>query len=94
MLGLGQELPADAAADVYFLGNLDRVLAGYGARGYRALQLEAAIHGGRMYLAACALGLGATGLTFFDDDVTSFLSPHAAGKAVMFLVAVGTPRKR
>jgi hypothetical protein len=35
------------------------------------------------------IGLGATGLTFFDDDVTTFFSPHAAGKGVMFLVAVG-----
>jgi SagB-type dehydrogenase family enzyme len=93
-LGLGQELPADAAVNAYFLSSLDRVLARYGARGYRAAQLEAAIHGGRMYLAAYALGLGATGLTFFDDDVTSFFSPHAAGKAVMFLVALGKPRRQ
>jgi hypothetical protein len=93
-LGLGQELPADAAADVYYLASLDRVFDRLGARGYRAAQLEAAIHGGRMYLAAYAMGLSATGLTFFDDDVTSFFSPHAAGKAVMFLVAVGHGRKR
>ena len=52
-------------------------------------QLEAAIAGGRTYLAAYALGLGATGLTFFDDDVTAFFSPHAAGKSVMFHMAVG-----
>jgi hypothetical protein len=42
-----------------------------------------------LYLAAYALGLGATGLTFFDDDVTDFFSPHASGKSVMFLVAAG-----
>jgi hypothetical protein len=33
--------------------------------------------------------LEASGLTFFDDDVTSFFSPHAAAKSVMFLVALG-----
>ena len=69
------------------------VLARFGNRGYRAAQLEAAIRGGRLYLGAYALGLGATGLTFFDDDVTAFFSPHAAGKSVMFLMAVGRGRR-
>ena len=50
--------------------------------------------GGKLYLAAYALGLGATGLTFFDDDVTRFFSPHAAGKSVMFLDAIGHPARR
>ena len=44
-----------------------------------------------MYLAAYAQRFGATGLTFFDDEVTEFFSPHAAGKSVMFLVALGHP---
>jgi hypothetical protein len=35
-----------------------------------------------MYLAAYALGIGATGLTFFDDAVTEFFSPHAQEKSV------------
>jgi hypothetical protein len=42
-----------------------------------------------MYLAAYAQRFGASGLTFFDDEVTEFFSPHAAGKRVMFLVALG-----
>ena len=58
---------------------------------YRAAQLEGGITGGRMYLAAYAQGIRATGLTFFDDEVTEFFSPHAAGKSVMFLVALGYP---
>ena len=48
----------------------------------------------RSTLAAYALGCGATGLTFLDDDVTDFFSPDAAGKAVMFLIAVGRPARR
>jgi len=44
-----------------------------------------------MYLAAYAQRFGATGLTFFDDEVTEFFSPHATGKSVMFLVALGHP---
>ncbi len=93
-LGLGQALPAEAAACVFWLVDLKPVLARYGNRGYRAAELEAAIEGGKSYLAAYTLRLGATGLTFFDDDVTDFFSPHAAGKSVMFLMAFGHPERR
>jgi nitroreductase len=60
-----------------------------GNRGYRAAQLEAGIAAGRLYLAAYAQGLAATGLTFYDDAITDFFSPHAAGKSVLFLLALG-----
>jgi len=92
-LGLQQDLSGDAAADVFFLSNLNVVLDASGNRGYRAVQLEAGILGGRMYLAAYALRLGATGLTFFDDDVTGFFSPHAAAKSAIFLVALGKGKR-
>jgi len=88
-LGLQQDLPGDAAADVFFMAALDPIFETYGNRGYRAVNLEAGIVGGKMYLAAYAQRLGATGLTFFDDDVTQFFSPHAAGKSAIFLVALG-----
>ena len=55
-------------------------------------QLEAAIDGGKSYLAAYALGLGATGLTFFDDDVTASSRRTPPGESVMFLMAFGHPR--
>lgn len=93
-LGLEQALPADASVDVFFLADLPPILQRLGNRGYRAAQLEAGITGGKLYLAAYALGLGATGLTFYDDEVTAFFSPHAEGKSVMFLVALGRPAKR
>jgi len=93
-LGLEQELPADASADVFFLADLKRVLADLGNRGYRAVQLEAGILGGRLYLAAYAQRLGASGLTFYDDDVTRFFSPHAEGKSSIFLMALGRGKKR
>jgi len=93
-LGLDQELPADACVDIFFLADLKRILEGYGNRGYRAVQLEAGAIGGRMYLAAYAQCLGATGLTFFDDDVINFFSPHAKGKTAIFLLAIGKPLKR
>ncbi len=93
-LGLEQELPADACVDIFFLADLKSILEGYGNRGYRAVQLEAGAVGGRMYLAAYAQRLGATGLTFFDDDVINFFSPHAKGKSAIFLLAVGKSLKR
>jgi SagB-type dehydrogenase family enzyme len=92
-LGLEQQLPADACVDIFFLADLNRVLERYGNRGYRAVQLEAGAIGGRMYLATYAQRLGATGLTFFDDDVTNFFSPHAKGKSAVFLLAIGKPLK-
>ena len=88
-LGLEQQLPADAAVDIFFLADLRPILDRFGNRGYRAVQLEAGILGGKLYLAAYAQRLGATGLTFYDDDVTRFFSPHTEGKSAIFLVAVG-----
>jgi len=77
-LGLEQELPADASVNVYCLADLPRILERFGNRGYRATQLEAGIIGGKLYLSAYAQRLGATGLTFYDDDVTAFLSARRA----------------
>ncbi len=93
-LGLEQELPADASVDVFFLADLHKIVAAYGNRGYRATQLEAGILGGKLYLAAYAQKLGASGLTFYDDDVVNFFSPHAKGKSAIFLVALGRSAKK
>ncbi len=93
-LGLEQQIPADAAVDVFFLADLKKILERYGNRGYRATQLEAGILGGKLYLAAYAQRLGASGLTFYDDDVVSFFSPHAKGKSAIFLVALGRSAAR
>src|SRR5208282_2821328 len=93
-LGLEQQLPADAAVDIFFLADLRPIFDRLGNRGYRAVQLEAGILGGKLYLAAYAQRLGATGLTYYDDDVTRFFSPHAEGKSAIFLVAVGHSVKR
>ena len=88
-LGLEQAIPADASVDVFFLADLNLILERYGNRGYRMAQLEAGLIGGRLYLAAYGQKLGASGLTFFDDDVIEFFSPSAENKSVMFLVAIG-----
>lgn len=93
-LCLEQEIGGDSSATIFFLADLPRVLQRLGNRGYRAAQMEAGIIGGKLYLAAYALGRGATGLTFYDDEVTDFFSPHAQGKSAMFIMAVGVPGRR
>jgi len=93
-LGLGQALPADASVNIYFIADLNAALEFLGNRGYRASQMEASIMAGKIYLAAYAQRLGATGLTFYDDAVTQFFSPHAKDKSGMFLVAVGKRARR
>jgi len=84
-----QALGADASVVVFFMADLQSVLQRFGNRGYRIVQLEAGILGGKMYLCAGALGLGVSGLTFYDDDVTAFFTPHATGKSAIFVVALG-----
>jgi SagB-type dehydrogenase family enzyme len=91
-LALGQELGADAAVDLYAIADLDLVLRALGTRGYRAATLDGAVSGGRAYLAAYAQRLGATGLTFFDDDVARFFGLEPRRFGVMFLTAVGANR--
>ncbi|MDQ3938523.1 MAG: SagB/ThcOx family dehydrogenase [Chloroflexota bacterium] len=88
-LALWQELAARAAANVYFVADLQAVLERFGERGYRVAQLAGGICGGRLELAATDMGLAATGLTFFDDAVSEFFAPTARGRQVMYLAAVG-----
>ncbi|HWO74020.1 MAG TPA: nitroreductase family protein, partial [Dehalococcoidia bacterium] len=85
---LDQAAAGDAAVDFYFVADLDAVLDALGERGYRAAQLEGGVRGGLVYLQATALGLGATGLTFYDDEAAALLGLGEAG-AVLFLAAVG-----
>ena len=97
-LCLEQALGRDAAAVLFYMSPLDRVGGAFGERGYRFAELEAGVRGGRAYLAARAVGVGATGLTFYDREVTQFFSPHAARLDPLLVVAVGvparTPRRR
>jgi SagB-type dehydrogenase family enzyme len=90
-LCLEQPLPHDASAVIFLLSDLKRVISKLGQRGYRAVQLEAGLRGGRIYLAAYSIRLGATGLTFYDDEVVDFFSPHAKGKDAIFVLAIGKP---
>jgi hypothetical protein len=90
-LCLGQTLFSDASVVFFLMTDLHSVLRSLGNRGYKTSQFEAGIIAGKVYLAAYALGIGASGSTFFDDAVTEFFSPHAANKNTMLAVGVGAP---
>ncbi len=93
-LCLEQPLGADASVVAFFLSDLDSVLSSWGSRGYRAVNLAAGLLGGRLYLGAYGLGLGASGLTFYDDDVVRFFEPDAAGREAIFVTALGPAGRR
>ena len=91
-LALDQRLGADAAVCLYFLADVESIVDELGDRGYRVAQFEAAVTAGRLYLATYAhRNLGGTGLTFYDDVVTDFLSPRAEESTPMFLYTIGRP---
>jgi len=88
-LCLGQSLFSDASVVFFLMTNLASVLNVLGNRGYRATQFEAGVIAGKIYLNSYALGLGASGTTFFDDAVTELFSPNASDKATMLAVGIG-----
>lgn len=87
-LCLDQPLGGDSAYTAFHGAEVDRLLAGAGPRAYRAAQLEAGVVSGRLALAAFALGCGATGLTFYDEEVRHHF---AAAAAPMLVTSVGVP---
>ena len=66
-------------------------LAGLDDRAYRAAQLAAGIVEGRLHLAAYALGLGASGMTFLDSEIEPLLGEPVAG---LLFTCVGVPTYR
>jgi SagB-type dehydrogenase family enzyme len=87
-LCLGQPLGGDSAYTVFHAAALDRLLDHIGGRGYRAAHLEAGIAAGRLSLASVALGCGATGLTFYDGEVSRYFGTDATP---LLATAVGIP---
>jgi SagB-type dehydrogenase family enzyme len=88
-LCLEQPLGGQSSATVFFLADLPRALDRWGNRGYRLVNLEAGLIGGRLYLGAYGQRFGASGLTFYDREVVAFFSPHAAGRDAVFVTALG-----
>lgn len=82
-----QDLGRDAAFVV--MGAVD--LSGLDDRGYREAQLDAGIVEGRLHIAAYALGIGASGMTFLDSEIAGLLGEPLA--ALLF-TCVGVPTYR
>ena len=79
-----QDLGRDAAFVV--IGAIDLTLID--DRGYREAQLDAGLVEGRLHLAAYALGIGASGMTFLDSEIEPLLGQPLA--ALLF-TCVGVP---
>lgn len=60
-------------------------------RGYREAQLDAGVVEGRLHLAAFALGIGASGMTFLDSEIEGLLGEPLAG---LLFTCVGVPTYR
>ena len=82
-----QALTRDASFVVISAVDADRL----DDRGYREAQLDAGLVSGRLQLAAFALGLGATGMTFIDSEIPALLGEPLAG---LLLTCVGVPTYR
>ena len=84
---LDQELGPDASFVV--IGAVDA--ATIDDRGYREAQLGSGLVEGRLHLAAYALGIGATGMTFADSEIAGLLG---APLAALLFTCVGVPTYR
>jgi SagB-type dehydrogenase family enzyme len=91
-LSLGQRLAGNACLSLSMIGDLVRATATFGDRGYRYVHFEAGAIGHRLYVAAEALGLGATGIgAFYDDDVHRYLNLTPNQGQVVYHFAIGYP---
>jgi SagB-type dehydrogenase family enzyme len=91
-LSLGQNLAGNACVTFSMIGDLERAARIYGDRGYRYVHFEAGAIGHRLYLAAEALGLGATGIgAFYDDEVHRHLNLVPNQGQVVYHFAIGHP---
>jgi SagB-type dehydrogenase family enzyme len=91
-LSLGQDLAGNACVAFSLIGDLDHAARTYGDRGYRYVHFEAGAIGQALYLAAEALGLGATGIgAFYDDEVHRHLNLVPNQGQVVYHFAIGYP---
>jgi hypothetical protein len=82
-----QDLGRDAAFVVIGAADIEAL----DDRGYREAQLDAGLVEGRLHLSAYALGIGASGMTFLDSEITGLLGEPLAG---LLFTCVGVPTYR
>ncbi|MDN5794718.1 MAG: SagB/ThcOx family dehydrogenase [Intrasporangium sp.] len=87
----GAALEQGLAHDASFVVMSGIELAGVDDHRYREVQLLAGLVEGRLHLAAGALGVAASGMTFRDADLPGLLGPDVAG---LLWTCVGVPEYR
>lgn len=86
----GQSAAGDSAFTALFLARFEPLLKEQGGFAYRRVHWQAGELGHRLYLAAEAQGLGATGLAgFFDGQLGTVLGLQGAAWCPVYLCAVG-----
>jgi SagB-type dehydrogenase family enzyme len=91
-LSLAQDVAGNACVAFSMIADIERAVRTHGNRGYRYVHFEAGAIGQRLYIAAEALGLGATGIgAFFDDEVHHYLNLAPEQGQVVYHFAIGYP---
>jgi SagB-type dehydrogenase family enzyme len=91
-LSLGQDLAGNACVAFSMIADIERAVRAHGDRGYRYVHFEAGAIGHRLYIAAEALGLGATGIgAFYDERVHEYLNLTPTQGQVVYHFAIGYP---
>ncbi|MCB9828448.1 MAG: SagB/ThcOx family dehydrogenase [Planctomycetes bacterium] len=88
---LGQDLARDAAFTVVHTFDLPAAIERYGDRAYRTAHLEAGLVGQYLNLAALRLGLGASGIGGFFDDLVNAILGLPESHAIAYLTTIGVP---
>ncbi|MGE0190643.1 MAG: SagB/ThcOx family dehydrogenase [Planctomycetota bacterium] len=88
---LGQDLARDAAFTVVHAFDLPAAIERYGDRAYRTAHLEAGLAGQYLNLAALRLGLGASGIGGFFDDLVNAILGLPETYAIAYLTTIGVP---
>jgi SagB-type dehydrogenase family enzyme len=91
-LSLGQDLAGNACVAFSMIGDFERATRTYGERGYRYVHFEAGAIGQRLYLAAEACGMGATGIgAFYDEEVHRYFNVRPEYGQAVYHFAIGYP---
>ena len=91
-LSLGQALAGNACVAFSMIADVERAVGLHGERGYRYVYFEAGAIGQRLYIAAEALGVRATGIgAFYDDEVHRYLGIAPEQGQVIYHFAIGYP---
>jgi len=90
---LGQEVLADAPADILMAAVYERTARRYGReRSFRYVAMEAGHIGQNIYLQCESLGLGTVAVGAFRDDEVATVFRLGDGLAPLYLMPVGHPR--